>query len=75
MNDSTDTEFIFCRNCQKAVGIVDQHYCANCGEMVCLYCGCTDSEPCEWTRDGVCSNCEREVVGMQINKLISGMKL
>lgn len=55
------SDFNFCRNCQKIVGIIDEFYCQSCGEMMCAVCGCTDSEPCAevcgWTDDGLCSNC------------------
>lgn len=52
---------IFCGNCQTTTTIVDGYYCHCCDQMLCIYCGCTDEEPCEeicwWTSDGVCSNC------------------
>lgn len=72
-------DVIFCQNCQRICRVIGDFECENCGEMVCLYCGCTDSEPCaevcEWARDGVCSNCEKEVTGMKTNALLAGMKL
>lgn len=56
-----EQDFTFCQNCQKVSAIIDTHFCANCGEMICLDCGCTDTEscaePCEWSRSGICSNC------------------
>ena len=53
-------DFIECRNCEKIVAVVDGT-CSNCGEEICIVCGCTDSaaclEGCEWSRPNVCSSC------------------
>ena len=55
------SDFNFCKNCRKPVGITDDLRCANCGEFICLVCGCTESAACEggcyWARPGVCSEC------------------
>lgn len=72
-------DFINCKNCERQTVVIDECFCAGCGEMVCLHCGCTDSaacaEVCSWAATGVCSNCAEEVFGMQTNALLSGMKL
>lgn len=54
----------FCQNCQQICEVNEDFTCTNCGENICLICGCTDSEPCiygcEWSRPGICSECTEE---------------
>ncbi len=55
-----EQDFTGCRNCEKVVVIVDGR-CADCGEEICIICGCTESracpEGCYWSRPNVCSEC------------------
>lgn len=68
--DENNQDIITCQNCRKIVAIVDGR-CSNCGEEVCLVCGCTDSEPCAdvcwWVVPNICSTCcdqlEAEPIG------------
>jgi len=54
---------IFCQNCQEVVVVIEEGglTCADCGELICVKCGCTESEPCAegcgWAKNGVCTEC------------------
>lgn len=65
--EAGEQDFIKCRNCKLAVGILDGR-CANCGEQICLMCGCTDSAACDggcsWVRPNVCSACDPLELGI-----------
>ncbi len=61
-----ETNTVFCLNCQEITAIVaDEGYrCADCGEQLCVECGCTESESCaggcDWAEPGLCTECENE---------------
>lgn len=59
-------DFIKCRNCQLVTAVVEGK-CANCGEEICIVCGCTTNAACPggcyWTRPNVCSHCDAETAG------------
>lgn len=46
---------VVAKECLKAAG----YYCRECGDMICVRCGCTNNvacdEGCEWIEPGVCS--------------------
>lgn len=57
-------EQIFCQNCQEIVAIVRENgfRCSECGEQICIKCGCTESEACpegcDWSQTpGICTRC------------------
>jgi hypothetical protein len=43
-------------------GAVADGKCPECGEKICIVCGCTESAACPggcfWTRPGICSQCD-----------------
>lgn len=65
-------DFNFCKNCRIISAISADFKCKNCGENICVICGCTDSKRCSnkladqsfdfccRTRSGVCSFCAEE---------------
>lgn len=54
-------DVVECRNCNRIVAVEDNR-CLDCGEMICVFCGCTENAACEggcyWVRPGVCSECD-----------------
>lgn len=57
----TEQDIVFCKNCHRAEAVEDFR-CTNCGELICILCGCTESAACPggcyWIRIGVCSECD-----------------
>lgn len=62
----SNQDLVNCRNCGH-ISAVDpsNSRCLDCGEMVCLHCGCTNDTACNdggqgcyWVRAGLCSACE-----------------
>lgn len=72
-SETMTQDFVKCRNCDSVTGVdPTDARCLNCGQMVCLYCGCTEttacfkgldeSPGCYWVRDGACSACVKPEV-------------
>lgn len=54
-------DIVDCKNCRRVVAVEDFR-CLNCGELICVLCGCTENHACPGgcfrVRSGVCSECD-----------------
>lgn len=59
-----EQDIVHCKNCDRVVAITDDDgkRCSDCGELICVRCGCTESaacgDGCDWAADGICTECE-----------------
>lgn len=77
-----------CRNCgfQTTVEAADEvgPYCLNCDEVMCAFCGCTDTTPCfhpefpkmacGWKEPGMCDFCFNRIAEESFNAVTAKME-
>ncbi len=66
-----EQDMVNCKSCGHVTAVdPEDARCRDCGQLVCLHCGCTNEAPCFhgldegscfWVRLGVCSACEAPI--------------